>query len=59
MSKVPLEPMVIIPEPFSRVAIYLVGPFTTRSAQANRQILTMIDFSTGWSGFHEAVPLKE
>ena len=50
MSKVALEPMVIIPEPFSRVAIYLVGPITTRSAQGNRHILTMIDFSTG---FHE------
>ena len=56
VSKVPLEPMPIVTEPFSRVAVDLVGPILPRSAQGNRYILTLIDFTTG---FPEAVPLKD
>ena len=56
VSKVPLKPMPIVTEPFSHVAVYLVGPLSPRSAQGNRYILTLIDFTTG---FLEAVPLKD
>ena len=48
--------MPIVTEPFSRVAVDLVGPISPRSAQGNRYILTLIDFTTG---FPEAVPLKD
>ncbi|XP_076049187.1 uncharacterized protein LOC143029893 [Oratosquilla oratoria] len=53
---VPLHPLPIITEPFSRVAIDLVGPLSPPSAEGHRYILTLIDFATG---FPEAVPLKE
>ncbi|XP_076060325.1 uncharacterized protein LOC143036653 [Oratosquilla oratoria] len=53
---VPLHPLPIITEPFSRVAIDLVGPLSPPSAEGHRYILTLIDFTTG---FPEAVPLKE
>ena len=56
VSKVPLQPKPIVTEPFSRVAADLVGPISPRSAQGNRYILTLIDFTTG---FPEAVPLKD
>ena len=56
VSKVPLEPMPIVTEPFSRVAVDLVGPISPRSTQGNRYILTLIDFTTG---FLEAVPLRD
>ncbi len=48
---VPLKPMPIITEPFSRV-----GPLTPPSSDGHRYILTLIDFATG---FMEALPLKE
>ena len=48
--------MPIVTEPFSRVAVDIVGPILPRSAQGNRYVLTMIDFITG---FPEAVPLKD
>ena len=44
--KVPLEPMPIVTESFSCVAVDLVGPISPRSAQGNRYILTLIDFTT-------------
>ncbi|XP_076064956.1 uncharacterized protein LOC143038997 [Oratosquilla oratoria] len=53
---VPLHPLPIITEPFSRLAIDLVGPLSPPSAEGHRYILTLIDFATG---FPEAVPLKE
>ena len=56
VSKVPLEPVPIVTEPFSHVAVDLVVPISPRSAQGNRYILTLIDFTTG---FPEAVPLKD
>ena len=56
VSRVPLEPMPIVTEPFSRVAIDLIGPIMPRSLQGNRYLLTLIDFTTG---FPEAVILKE
>lgn len=53
---VPLHPLPIITEPFSRVAIDLVGPLSPPSSDGHRYILTLIDYATG---FPEAVPLKE
>ena len=53
---VPLKQLPIITEPFSRVAIDLVGPLTPPSSGGHRFILTLIDFATG---FPEAIPLKD
>jgi len=53
---VPLKPMPILTEPFSRVSIDLVGPISPPSSEGHRYILTLIDFATG---FPEALPLKE
>ncbi|XP_076063452.1 uncharacterized protein LOC143038314 [Oratosquilla oratoria] len=53
---VPLHPLPIITEPFSRVPIDLVGPLSPPFAEGHRYILTLIDFATD---FPEAVPLKE
>ncbi|KAK3887676.1 hypothetical protein Pcinc_008226 [Petrolisthes cinctipes] len=52
---VPLQTLPIITEPFSRVAIDLVGPLSPPSSEGHRYILTLIDFATG---FPEAIPLK-
>ena len=54
--KVPLEPMPIVTKPFSRVAVDIVVPISPHSAKGNCYVLTMIDFTTGFS---EAVPLKD
>ncbi|MCG8044622.1 MAG: RNase H-like domain-containing protein [Candidatus Thiodiazotropha endolucinida] len=48
---IPIPPM---SEPFSRVAIDIVGPLT-RTKRGNRYILTLCDYSTK---FPEAIPLK-
>ncbi len=52
----PLQPIPIITEPFSRVAVDLVGPLSPPPSDNHRYILTLIDFATG---FPEAVPLKD
>ncbi|XP_063597903.1 uncharacterized protein LOC134774421 [Penaeus indicus] len=54
VRKVPLVSMPIISEPFTRVAIDLVGPLTS-SNRGHKYILTLIDCATR---FPEAVPLK-
>ena len=56
VKPVPLKPLPIITEPFSRVAIDLVGPLSPPSSEGHRYILTLIDFATS---FPEAVPLKD
>ena len=53
---VPLMKMPIITEPFSRVAIDLVGPLSPASSAGHRYILTLIDFASGWA---EAIALKD
>ena len=53
---VPLQPLPVVTEPFSRVSIDLVGPLSPPSSDGHRYILTLIDFSTG---FPEAMPLKD
>lgn len=55
VKRVPLMKMPILTEPFSRVAVDLVGPLSPPSSDGHRYILTLIDIATG---FPEAVPLK-
>ena len=55
VMKVPLKSMPVISEPFSRIAIDLIGPISPVSQQGNRYILTIIDYATR---FPEAVALK-
>lgn len=45
----------IISEPFSRVAIDLVGPFTPASERGNKYVLTLIDYA---SRYPEAIALQ-
>ncbi|XP_037784772.1 uncharacterized protein LOC119580748 [Penaeus monodon] len=52
----PLQPIPIVTEPFSRVAIDIVGPLTPASSQGHKYILTLIDFATR---FPDAIPLKD
>ena len=52
---VPLKPMPILSEPFSRVSVDLVGPLSPPSSEGHRYILTLVDSTTG---FPEALPLK-
>lgn len=52
---VPLKPMPILSEPFSRVAIDIVGAISPPSSEGHKYILTLIDMATG---FPEALPLK-
>lgn len=56
VKPVPLKQMPIMTEPFSRVAIDLVGPLNPPSSEGHQFILTLIDFATG---FPEAMPLKD
>ena len=56
VPKVPLEKMPLIDKPFKRVAIDLVGPISPPSADGQRYILTLVDFSTSYP---EAGPLKK
>ena len=53
---VPLQPLPVVTEPFSRVAIDLVGPLSPPSSEGHHYIVTLINFSTG---FPEAMPLKD
>ena len=53
-SKVKLVPIPPMAEPFTRVAIDIVGPLI-RTKKGNRYILTLCDYSTKYP---EAVPLK-
>uniref|UniRef100_A0A8C5LU94 Gypsy retrotransposon integrase-like protein 1 n=1 Tax=Leptobrachium leishanense TaxID=445787 RepID=A0A8C5LU94_9ANUR len=52
--KVPLRPMPIIQEPFSRVAVDLIGPLPRPSATGKKYILTIVDYATRYP---EAVAL--
>lgn len=55
VKPVPLAKMPIVSEPFSRVAIDIIGPITPRSKRGHKFVLTLIDCATR---FPEAVPLK-
>ena len=54
-SKVPLSEIPLIDEPFSRIAVDLVGPIIPASEKGNRYILTVVDYCTRYP---EAIPLK-
>ena len=56
IKPVPLQPLPVVTEPFSRVAVDLVGPLSPLSSEGHRYILTLIDFATGYP---EAIPLKD
>ena len=51
----PLKPLPTISEPFSRVAVDIVGPIQPPAKDGSRFILTLVDFATRWP---EAVALK-
>ena len=53
---VPLGVTPIIDEPFSRVAVDLIGPIKPASEQGNQYILTVVDYATRYP---EAVVLKK
>ena len=55
LRPVPLKPLPILSEPFSRVAIDIVGAISPPSSEGHRYILTLIDMATS---FPEALPLK-
>lgn len=55
LRPVPLKPLPVISEPFSRVAVDIVGPIHPPAKDGSRFILTLIDFATRWP---EAAPLK-
>ena len=52
---VPLSKMPRIDEPFQRVAVDIVGPFSPPSEEKHRYVLTIVDTATRYP---EAVPLK-
>ena len=54
-TKVPLVKRPIVSEPFSRIAIDLVGPINPSSLRGHKYILTIIDMATRYP---EAVPLR-
>ena len=53
-GKAPLMPLPVISEPFSRVAMDIVGPLLTSRA-GNRYVLVVCDYATRYP---EAIPLK-
>lgn len=55
ISKVPLQSMPLIEEPFKRVAVDLIGPLYPATERGNRYILTLVDYATRYP---EAVALK-
>ena len=54
-SKVPLSSVPLIDEPFSRVAVDLIGPIIPSSERGYKYILVLVDYCTRYP---EAVPLK-
>ncbi|KAK3109194.1 hypothetical protein FSP39_025154 [Pinctada imbricata] len=55
VTKVPLQQMPLIDEPFQRVAVDLIGPLHPITDRGNRYILTLVDFATRYP---EAVALS-
>jgi len=55
VSKVPLEKMPLMDEPFRRIAVDLIGPISPPSDRGHRFILVVVDYATRYP---EAVPLK-
>ena len=54
VKKAPMIPLPVIEEPFSRIAMDIVGPFP-KSSSGNRYILVLCDYA---SRYPEAVPLR-
>lgn len=56
VKPVPLSHMSLVSEPFSKVAIDIVGLISPKSGKGHHYILTLVDCATR---FLEATPLKE
>ena len=54
VCRAPLQPLPVISEPFSRIAMDIVGPLP-RSYRGNRYILVVCDYATRYP---EAISLK-
>ena len=54
-TKVPLQKMPLIDQPFKRVAVDLVGPISPPSENGHQYILTLVDYATRYP---EAIALK-
>ena len=54
ISKLPLQQMPLIDEPFHRVAMDLIGPLYPSTDRGNRYVLTVVDYATRYP---EAVAL--
>ena len=48
LSKAPLQPLPIIKDPFSRVAMDVFGPLT-RTEAGNKYVLVLMDYTSKWS----------
>jgi hypothetical protein len=55
-NRAPLIPLPVISEPFSRIAIDIVGPLPVCPKSGNRFILTVLDLATHYP---EAIPLPD
>ena len=55
ISKLPLQQMPLIDEPFHRVAVDLIGPLYPATDRGNRYVLTVVDYATRYP---EAVALR-
>ena len=55
VTRVPLGELPPIEEPFSRVAVDLIGPLSPVPDIGNRYVLTIVDYATRYA---EAVPLE-
>ncbi|XP_040195045.1 uncharacterized protein LOC120928035 [Rana temporaria] len=53
--KASLQPLPIIREPFSRIAVDIIGPLARPSATGKKYILTVVDYATRYP---EAIPLS-
>ena len=47
LSKAPLQPLPIIKDPFSRVAMDVFGPLT-RTKAGNKYVLVLMDYTSKW-----------
>ena len=47
LSKAPLQPLPIIKDPFSRVAMEVFGPLT-RTKAGNKYVLVLVDYTSKW-----------
>ena len=49
LRKAPLQELPVVTEPFSQVAVDIIGPITPTSSSGNRYVLTLIDYATRYA----------